>query len=180
MSCPPRPSTMPWLPEELRVPIRPAPEPERVMNGLQPSELLEVMVPHLLPPEIWKSDGLREAYSVTPASTSSTSLLPMLSGPDRNAFLPPFAFSSTAFPLPAQELSADWMRAVSGAAASALEENCSLLAVRLADSGVQVPGTLGWLAAGFGVARASGATMAAPVPSASAAPTPKIRVLLRR
>lgn len=86
---------------------------------------------------------MRDAYRVTPESTSRTSLAPMLSGPLRNAALLPLAFNSTALPEPAQLLSADWIREVSGGADSALLLNNSLLVDSVALSEVQVDGMEG-------------------------------------
>jgi hypothetical protein len=60
----------------------------------------------------------------------------------------PLAASSTAFPVPAQLFSADWMREVSGGADSALLLNSSLLVDSVAVSVVQVDGMLGWPEAG--------------------------------
>src|SRR5579859_3038197 len=73
-------------------------------------------------------------------------LEPTVSGPLRNALLEPLAFSSTAWPEPAQELSAAWMREVSGGVVS-----WAVLKVRLLGtasvlvSAVQVAGMAGWL-----------------------------------
>jgi hypothetical protein len=75
----------------------------------------------------------------------------MLSGPLRNAVLLPLALGSTALPVPAQLVSADWMREVSGGVCSAVLLNCSLLVASVALSAVHVAGTLGWPGGGGGV-----------------------------
>ncbi len=59
----------------------------------------------------------------------------------------PLGASTTASPVPLQLFSADWIREVSGGAASALLLNCSLLVARVALSVAQVAGTLGWATA---------------------------------
>jgi hypothetical protein len=69
----------------------------------------------------------REATRVTPESIRRVTLEPMVSGAVRKAVLEPLAFSSTAWPEPAQELSADWMRAVSGGVVSWAELKVRLL-----------------------------------------------------
>src|SRR5215472_16551778 len=67
------------------------------------------------------------------------------SGPDRNALLLPLAASTTALPEPAQPLSADCSRDVSGGDCSAELLNCSLLVASCAFSVVQVAGIDGLL-----------------------------------
>src|SRR5215471_1845138 len=73
-------------------------------------------------------------------------LEPTVSGPVRNALFEPLAFSSTAWPEPAQELSAAWMRAVSGGVVSCVELKVRLLGrASVLVSDVQVAGMTGWL-----------------------------------
>jgi hypothetical protein len=91
--------------------------------------------------------GLRDAYSVAPASMSSVTLAGSDSGPDRKLLSLPLGASTTALPVPLQLFSADWIREVSGGEDSALLLNCSLLVARVALSVVQVAGTDGWATA---------------------------------
>src|SRR5581483_2180457 len=68
-----------------------------------------------------------------------------VSGPDRNALSLPLAASTTALFEPAQPVSADWSREVSGGDCSAALLNCSLLVDSCAVRVVQVAGIDGWL-----------------------------------
>src|SRR5690348_7760781 len=72
-------------------------------------------------------------------------LEPMVSGPVRNALLEPLAFSSTAWLEPAQELSAAWIREVSGGVVSwAVLKVRPLGLASVLVSAVQVAGIVGW------------------------------------
>src|ERR1035438_9088566 len=74
------------------------------------------------------------------------SSLPMVRGADRKPVSAPSAASRTAWPVPAQALSAAWIRAVSGASASSAALNSWLAGLGRAEVTVaQVPGTDGWV-----------------------------------
>src|SRR5215475_6457332 len=76
---------------------------------------------------------------------TSVSLAPTVSGPARNALLLPLAARTTAWPEPAQELSALWILEVSGGLDSWELENSRFDVASDADSVEHVAGMAGWL-----------------------------------